>query len=35
MLRYDGLDQDDHGVWTTPSGDLVAWRKTQTRTCGP
>ena len=25
MLRYDGLDQDDHGVWTTPSGDLVAW----------
>jgi catechol 2,3-dioxygenase-like lactoylglutathione lyase family enzyme len=25
MLRYDGLDQDDQGVWTTPSGDLVAW----------
>jgi catechol 2,3-dioxygenase-like lactoylglutathione lyase family enzyme len=25
MLRYDGLDQNDQGVWTTPSGDLVAW----------
>jgi len=25
MLRYDGLDQDDQGVWTTLSGDLVAW----------
>ena len=25
MLRYDGLGQDDHGVWTTPTGDFVAW----------
>ena len=25
MIRYDGMDQDDDGVWTTPSGDLVAW----------
>jgi catechol 2,3-dioxygenase-like lactoylglutathione lyase family enzyme len=25
MLRYEGLDQDDQGVWTTPNGDLVAW----------
>jgi catechol 2,3-dioxygenase-like lactoylglutathione lyase family enzyme len=25
MLRYPGLGQDDQGVWTTPSGDLVAW----------
>jgi catechol 2,3-dioxygenase-like lactoylglutathione lyase family enzyme len=25
MLRYAGMDQDDDGVWTTPSGDLVAW----------
>jgi len=24
-LRYDGLDQDDHEVWTTPGGDAVAW----------
>ena len=25
MLRYDGLEQDDRGVWTTPSGDVIAW----------
>jgi catechol 2,3-dioxygenase-like lactoylglutathione lyase family enzyme len=25
FLRYDGLDQDDDGVWTTPAGDKVAW----------
>jgi hypothetical protein len=25
LLRYEGLDQDDDEVWTTPSGDLVAW----------
>ncbi len=25
FLRYEGLDQDDQDVWTTPSGDLVAW----------
>jgi catechol 2,3-dioxygenase-like lactoylglutathione lyase family enzyme len=23
--RYDAMDQDDQGIWTTPSGDLVAW----------
>lgn len=23
--RYDGMDQDAHGVWTTPNGDRVAW----------
>jgi catechol 2,3-dioxygenase-like lactoylglutathione lyase family enzyme len=23
--RYDGLDQDDAGVWTAPGGDRVAW----------
>lgn len=23
--RYDGLQQDAQGVWTTPSGDRVAW----------
>ena len=25
MLRYEGMDQDDDGIWTTPNGDLVAW----------
>jgi catechol 2,3-dioxygenase-like lactoylglutathione lyase family enzyme len=25
MLRYEGLAQDEDGVWTTPNGDLVAW----------
>jgi catechol 2,3-dioxygenase-like lactoylglutathione lyase family enzyme len=23
--RYPGLDQDAHGVWSTPSGAKVAW----------
>ena len=25
FLRYDGMDQNDGGVWTTPGGDRVAW----------
>lgn len=25
--RYAGLDQDDLGIWTGPSGTLVAWFK--------
>jgi hypothetical protein len=25
--RYDGLAQDDHGVWTAPSGAKIAWFK--------
>ena len=25
MLRYEGLDHDGDGIWTTPDGDLVAW----------
>ena len=25
FIRYDGMDQDEHGVWTTPGGDKVAW----------
>jgi catechol 2,3-dioxygenase-like lactoylglutathione lyase family enzyme len=25
FTRYDGMDQDDNGVWTTPGGDKVAW----------
>jgi catechol 2,3-dioxygenase-like lactoylglutathione lyase family enzyme len=24
-LRYDGMEQDDDGVWTAPSGTRVAW----------
>ena len=23
--RYDGLGQDDDGVWRTPNGDRIAW----------
>jgi len=25
FLRYDGMNQDDSGIWTTPGGDQVAW----------
>ncbi len=25
FLRYDGMDQDELGIWTTPGGDRVAW----------
>ena len=25
--RFDGMAQDDLGIWTTPGGDLVAWFK--------
>ena len=25
FLRYDGMDQDEDGVWTTPGGGQVAW----------
>ena len=25
MRRYEGMVQDDQGVWTAPSGDRVAW----------
>jgi predicted enzyme related to lactoylglutathione lyase len=25
FIRYAGMGQDDHGIWTTPGGDLVAW----------
>jgi len=25
--RFDGLQQDDHGVWTAPGGARVAWFK--------
>jgi catechol 2,3-dioxygenase-like lactoylglutathione lyase family enzyme len=23
--RFEGMDQDDLGIWTTPGGDRVAW----------
>jgi catechol 2,3-dioxygenase-like lactoylglutathione lyase family enzyme len=25
FLRYEGMDQDDLGIWRTPGGDRVAW----------
>jgi catechol 2,3-dioxygenase-like lactoylglutathione lyase family enzyme len=25
FTRYDGIAQDDRGIWTTPGGDRVAW----------
>jgi len=25
FARHDGMEQDAHGVWTTPNGDRVAW----------
>jgi len=25
FLRYDGMEQDEHGAWTTPGGDRIAW----------
>ncbi|MCU1354335.1 MAG: glyoxalase/bleomycin resistance protein/dioxygenase [Acidimicrobiales bacterium] len=24
-LRFDAMDQDERGIWTTPGGDRVAW----------
>jgi catechol 2,3-dioxygenase-like lactoylglutathione lyase family enzyme len=27
FIRYDGLDQDAKGIWSTPGGDQVAWFK--------
>ncbi len=25
MLRFDGLEQDDEGIWETPGGAKVVW----------
>jgi catechol 2,3-dioxygenase-like lactoylglutathione lyase family enzyme len=25
FTRYEGMDQDRQGIWTSPSGDRVAW----------
>jgi catechol 2,3-dioxygenase-like lactoylglutathione lyase family enzyme len=27
FTRYDGMTQDDLGIWTAPSGDRIAWFK--------
>jgi catechol 2,3-dioxygenase-like lactoylglutathione lyase family enzyme len=27
FIRYEGMDQDAKGVWTTPGGDRIAWFK--------
>jgi catechol 2,3-dioxygenase-like lactoylglutathione lyase family enzyme len=27
FLRYDGIEQDDRGIWVTPIGIRVAWFK--------
>jgi len=27
FIRYEGLDQDEMGIWLTPNGDQVAWFK--------
>jgi hypothetical protein len=25
MKHFPGIEQDDHGIWTTPDGDQVVW----------
>lgn len=25
--RFDGIDQDEHGIWTAPGGGRIAWFK--------
>lgn len=27
FIRYEGIDQDGKGIWSTPEGDQVAWFK--------
>ena len=27
FIRYEGMDQDERGIWSTPAGDQVAWFK--------
>jgi catechol 2,3-dioxygenase-like lactoylglutathione lyase family enzyme len=27
FIRYEGMDQDEKGIWSTPGGDQVAWFK--------
>ena len=30
IQRFEGLEQDDLGIWNAPSGDQVAWFKDPT-----
>jgi len=32
FTRFDGMDQDQRGIWTTPGGGQVAWSRTPTAT---
>jgi catechol 2,3-dioxygenase-like lactoylglutathione lyase family enzyme len=25
FIRYEGMEQDENGVWTAPGGEQVAW----------
>jgi catechol 2,3-dioxygenase-like lactoylglutathione lyase family enzyme len=25
FARFDGIDQDEHGIWTAPGGSMIAW----------
>ena len=25
VVRYEGMEQDDLGIWRAPSGALIAW----------
>ena len=25
FISYEGMDQDEEGIWSTPGGDQVAW----------
>jgi predicted enzyme related to lactoylglutathione lyase len=25
FARYDGIEQDEHAIWTAPGGAMVAW----------
>jgi hypothetical protein len=25
FVRYDGIEQDDSAIWTSPSGDMITW----------
>jgi len=27
FTRYDGMEQDELGIWASPNGDRVAWFK--------
>ena len=31
FLRYEGMSQDEHGIWTAPGGAKVAWSASRNR----